>query len=213
MNLTIDIDRASEIITNQRAVLTEKKALLVAISGIDGSGKGYITSKIANLLEQRDLKIATLNIDGWLDLPEKRFSPTNPAKHFYQNAIRFDELFTQLVFPLRDRGSIYLEANYAEETATAYRKHTYQFYQIDVILLEGIYLLKRQFQSYYDVSFWIQCSFETALERAIARSQEGLSPAETVAAYETIYFRGQEIHFNLDRPQTAVTAIVNNDPR
>lgn len=211
LNLPIDIGQASEMISHQHTVLTEQKALLVAISGIDGSGKGYITSKIAELMAQQHLNIATINIDGWLNLPDQRFSNTQPAEHFYENAIRFNQLFAQLVLPLRDRCSISLKADYAEETASEYRKHNYQFEDVDVILLEGIYLLKRQFQPTYDLSFWIECSFETALERAIARSQEGLSPADTVMAYQTIYFPAQRIHFGLDQPQQAATAIIDNN--
>ena len=201
-----------DAIVMQRTLLANKQAMLVAISGIDGSGKGYLAEKIVRMLLQQHLRVANVNIDGWLNLPDKRFSKTNPAEHFYQHAIRFDELFAQLVFPLRERRSVCLEANYAEETATKYRKHTYKFEDIDVIVLEGIDLLKRQFQAYYDLSFWVECSFDTALERSIARAQEGLPPEETVNAYQTIYFPAQEIHFNLDQPRAAVTASVNNDP-
>jgi uridine kinase len=81
------------------------------------------------------------------------------------------------------------------------------------VLLEGIYLLKRAYRAFYDLSFWIDCSFETALERAIARGQEGLPAEETVRAYRTIYFPAQEIHFERDRPQEGATGIVGNDPR
>ena len=87
--------------------------------------------------------MAVIGIDGWLNLPPARFDPLNPAAHFYEHAIRFDEMFERLVSPLRDRRSIRLEADWAEETATAYRRHVYDFRDVDVILLEGIYLLKR----------------------------------------------------------------------
>ena len=209
----ITIEDAAEAIVRQRTIIPDHQALLVAISGIDGSGKGYLTDKIATLLLKRGLNIANINLDGWLNLPEKRFSKINLPEHFYQHAIRFKELFDQLVFPLRDRRSIYLKADFTEETATKYRKHIYSFEEVDIILLEGIYLLKHQFQSYYNLSFWIDCSFETALERAIARSQEGLSPEETIQAYQTIYFPAQKIHFELDRPQQSAIARINNDPR
>jgi uridine kinase len=115
--------------------------------------------------------------------------------NFYRCAIRFDEMFGKLVFPLRDRRSLTLEMDYAEETATAYRKHLCIYKNIDIILLEGIYLLKRGFQSYYDLSFCIDCSFETA------------------EAYRKIYFPAQKIHFARDNPRRAATAVVNNDPR
>lgn len=73
-------------------------------------------------------------------------------------------------------------------------------------------MLKRSFRSFYDLSFWIECGFGTALERAINRAQEGLSKEETTSAYRTIYFPAQKIHFELDDPKAAATAIINNDP-
>jgi uridine kinase len=186
---------------------------LVAITGIDGCGKGYVTARIVNALQSKGVRAAVINIDGWLNLPNRRFDPSKPAEHFYLHALRFDEMFTQLVLPLRDRRSLRLEADYAEETAADYRRHVYEFTDIDVIALEGIYLLKRPFQRHYDLSYWIECSFDTALDRAISRAQEGLPPEETVRAYRTIYFPAQEIHFQRDDPKAAATLIVNNDAR
>ncbi|MEA5420302.1 hypothetical protein VB712_13810 [Spirulina sp. CCNP1310] len=185
--------------------------MLVAITGIDGCGKGYMARHIAQALETQGFKIATINIDGWLNLPPVRFSQSHPAEHFYQYAFRFEQMFSQLVLPLRQARSLQLEADFTEETATNYRKHWYHFEAIDIILLEGIYLLKCEWQTHYDLSFWIKCSFETALQRAIDRAQEGLSPEATVAAYQRIYFPAQAIHFQRDTPHRAATSIINND--
>ena len=183
----------------------------MAITGIDGCGKGYVTAQLLKQLTAEGVRAAIIHVDGWLNLPKVRFDSSNPAEHFYLHAIRFDEMFGQLVLPLRERRSLRLEADYTEETATEYRKHTYEFEELDVILLEGAYLLKRPFQAYYDLSIWIECSFETALKRAIARSQEGLTPEATAEAYRNIYFPAQEIHFQRDDPRSAATLIVNND--
>jgi uridine kinase len=205
------LEDAVEQIIAQWTTRLDERALLVAISGIDGSGKGYITAKIADQLTQQNIRVATIHLDGWLNLPSQRFSPEDPAAQFYAHGFRLDDLFTQLVIPLRDRRSIYLEADYLEETDTAYRRQVYRFEAIDIILLEGIFLLKRSLQSLYDLSFWIDCRFETALNRAIARSQEGLSPAETRTAYNTIFFPAQRLHFDRDEPRLAATAIISND--
>lgn len=185
----------------------------MAISGSDGCGKGYVTSRIVAALEARGVDGTAINSDAWLNLPDQRFDPLNPAEHFYAHAIRFEEIFAELVLPLRDQRSIRLVTDTTDETAMAYRQHVYAFDNVDVILLEGIYLLKPAFQRYYDLSIWIECSFDTALERAIARAQEGLPPDDTIRAYHTIYFPAQEIHFQRDEPRTAATLIVNNDPR
>ncbi len=196
-----------------RRSVSSQRSVLVAVSGIDGSGKGYVTAQIVKVLQVKGMRAAGINIDGWLNLPHKRFSTSNPAEHFYLHAIRFDEMFAQLVLPLRDRRSLRVEADFSDETAAEYRRHVYEFEDIAVIVLEGIYLLKRTFRAHYDLSLWIECSFDTALERAITRAQEGLPPEETVRAYRTIYFPAQEIHFQRDNPRGAATLIVNNDTR
>lgn len=200
-------------ILGARRSIPLQRSVLVGLSGIDGSGKGYVTAQIVTALQAKGVRAIGINIDGWLNLPHKRFTTSAPAEHFYQHAIRFDELFAQLVLPLRDHRSLRVEVDYAEETATEYRRHLYEFADIDVIVLEGIYLLKRAFRAHYDLAVWVECSFETALERAIARTQEGLPPEETARAYRTIYFPAQEIHFQQDDPRGAATVIVNNDPR
>jgi uridine kinase len=208
-----DLQVVADKILEARRAVPARRSVLVAVSGIDGCGKGYVNAEVVKALQARGVRAASINIDGWLNLPAKRFNPANPAEHFYLHAIRFDEMFAQLVLPLRDHRSLRIEAEYAEETATQYRRHLYEFDDIDVIALEGIYLLKRAFRAHYDLSFWIECSFDTALERAIARAQEGLPEEETVNAYRTIYFPAQEIHFQRDNPRTAATMIVNNDQR
>jgi len=209
----LGLEAISERILEIRRRIPAKRCALIAVTGIDASGKGYLAAKLAEMLRRAGLRIANINIDGWLNLPHVRFNQTNPAEHFYLNAIRFEDTFTQLILPLRERRSLRVEMEFAEETATAYRRQAWQFEDIDIILLEGIYLLKRAFQSYYDLSFWIDCSFETALERAIDRAQEGLPAEETIKAYRTIYFPAQEIHFLRDHPRAAANAIINNDPR
>jgi uridine kinase len=200
-------------IMDARRSVDPRRAVLMAVTGIDGCGKGYVTARIVDAIQARGFRATAINIDGWLNLPHKRFDPSRPAVHFYHHAIRFDEMFSQLVFPLRNHRSVRVEADYAEETAGEYRRCIYDFQEIDVIVLEGIYLLKRTFQTYYDLSVWIDCTFETALERAVVRAQEGLGHEDTVRAYRTIYFPAQEIHFKRDNPRPAATLTMNNDAR
>jgi uridine kinase len=208
-----DLATVVDQILKARRDVPAGRGVLVAITGIDGCGKGYVAARIGEALKAKDLRAANINIDGWLNLPVRRFSKSDPAGHFYRLAVRFDEMFAQLIFPLRDRRSLRIEADFTEETATEFRRQVYAYEDVDVILLEGIYLLKREFQAYYDLAYWVDCSEATALERAIARAQEELSPAATARAYWTIYFPAQEIHLERDEPRAAATSILKNDMR
>ncbi len=211
-NQISNIDKVTEVILAKRAVISEQRTLLVGISGIDGSGKGYVTLQIEARLAQRSITAANINVDGWLNLPDKRFNRIDPAKHFYHNAIRFDEFFDQLVLPLQSKQSVNLVADFTEETARTYRRHTYSFRNVDVVLVEGIFLFKRDYRKLFDLAVWVDCSSWTALARALDRKQEGLPPAATIRAYETIYFPAQKIHMDVDKPRESADLIIDNDP-
>jgi uridine kinase len=198
-------------IIERRANTPETRSLLVGVSGIDGCGKGFLATQLQAHLALRGVIPVILNVDGWLNLPQKRFDQKAPGVNFYENAIRLDQFFSQLVLPLRERRSIHLEADFVEETASDYRKHTYDYQDISVVLVEGIFLFKPQYRKYFDLAIWIECSFPTALARAIDRAQEGLSPANTIAAYDTIYFPAQRIHLAQDKPREHADLIFEND--
>jgi uridine kinase len=185
--------------------------LLVGISGIDASGKGYLTKQMIAQLQQH--KAASINVDGWLNLPSNRFNRENPAEHFYENALRLDEMFSQLILPLKANRHRDLVADFAEETATEFRSHRYRFENVDIILVEGIYIFKRAYRHHFDLAFWVDCTFETAMERALERGQEGLPVGETIRAYQTIYFPAQQIHFDRDDPRASADFAINNDLR
>lgn len=199
-------DLTAEIIARKA-----QRPILVGVSGIDASGKGFIAAKLLKTLLEEQLRVAAINVDGWLNLPRVRFSDVDPGRHFYENALRLDAMFGRLVLPLRRAGNVSLAADLLEESATAYHKHKYALDNIDVILLEGIFIFKPRYLQFFDLKIWIDCDFKTALNRAVARSQEGLSPAETIAAYERIYFPAQRIHLEVDRPMASADIIFDNN--
>jgi len=221
-------------IVARRKEIPAERALLVGISGIDGSGKGFVAQRVAESLgvvaggvepgagestlgatgiTDPGYKVAVIGVDGWLNLPHVRFAAEDCGEHFYRNAFRFDEMFERLILPLRDRRSVDLEMDFTEETASCHRKHRYHFNQIEVILLEGIFLFKPAYRHHFDLTCWIDCSFATALARAVKRGQEGLPPEETVRAFETIYFPAQRMHLQRDNPRATAELILPNDTK
>lgn len=196
-----------------RAKIVPPRCLLVGLSGIDGSGKGYVSDRLVAELQRAGLRAAAIHADGWLNLPGIRFSEVDPPGHFYRHAFRFDEMWSQLLDPLKATGSVHLVADHTDETATEYRPQAYDFDGLEVAVVEAIFLLRPPYRERFDFAIWIDCTFETALERAIARRQEGLPPAETVAAFETLFFPAQRLHLERDHPRDFAHRIVANDSR
>jgi len=200
-----------EAIARKRDAVMPNRAVLVGISGIDGSGKGFVSAKLAKMLGAKSLNVAPISADDWLNLPKVCLNPENYAEHFYRHAIRLDEMFERLVVPLKYHREINITADCADAKATTYRERRYDFRNIDIVLVEGIFLFKRGYRHQFDLSVWIDCSFECALERAIERGQEGLPPAETIKAFQTIYFPAQRIHLARDNPREGADIVFAND--
>ena len=210
---SVDLESAADAVSACRSLAPPARCLLVGVSGIDAAGKGYLAERFVTALQERGMGAACIGIDGWLNLPEKRFDTVQPAAHFYEHALRLEEMFSTLLLPLAAQRHVDLVAALAEETAHAYHRHHYRFVALDVAVVEGIYLFKRQFRPHFDLALWVECSFETALERALRRGQEGRDEAATRRAYQGIYFPAQRLHFERDAPRDAADLVlVNDDP-
>jgi len=205
------IEQSIALIVAKRELVLGSRSVLVGLSGIDGSGKSHLAPQISAGLRRRGFSVAGLAVDDWAAAPEQRFDLHRPAEHFYEHGFRFEEMFRDLVLPLKSRRSRRLEALRSNESQSALHPHVFEFHDVDIILLEGIFLLKRDYREHFDLTIWVDCSFETAMERAVQRGQEGLPPDETVRAYETIFFPAQRVHFARDRPREMPDLVITND--
>jgi len=194
-----------------RAQCAKKRVPLIAISGIDGSGKSTLAPALAAMLGKRGVHAAVVTLDPWHMPAAIRCTAADPARHFYRFAFRWDELFERLIDPLRCHRSLALTLPLLRLADDAWYEHVYDFRNIDAVILEGIFLLRRSLRPQYDVAVWIDCSFDTALRRALGRNQEGLDEATLRHDYATVYFPAQRLHFRRDQPHAAADVVIDND--
>lgn len=183
----------------------------VAISGIDASGKGYITELLQKELEERKFKVANINIDPWQNPIAVRLRKDKAAENVYENIFRWDQFFCQLIFPLQKDKSIYLESEGIRSDADIYYQLLYDYSGVDILLIEGILLFKKKYLLHYDYKIWIDCSFETGLKRAMKRNIEKLPADKLIEDYMTYYYPAQHYHFNNDKPKDVCDIVFCND--
>lgn len=208
----LKVEDLAAVIASRQSRIAGYRSLLVGVSGIDGSGKGYVSARLAEALCRRRIHAAVINVDPWLRLPAERFDARRPAEHFYERGLRLEEMFEDVVLPLKARRSVDVTIDAADATnASTYHPLRFEYDKVDVIILDGIFLFKRELRHWLDVSIWVDCSFETALDRALRRNQENLPPELIVRDYHSIYFPAQRIHFMRDNPQSFAELVICND--
>ncbi len=201
---------ADRVVENYQQQLSSS-AFTVGISGIDASGKGYITKLLQEELEQRGYKVANINIDPWQNPIPVRLQQGNAAANFYKNVFRWDDVFNELLKPLKQERSIFLKTQLIRTDADIYYTHIYRYEGIDILLIEAILLFQDRFLPFYDYKIWIDCSFETGMRRALARNVEKLEQKRLEDDYNVYYYAAQRLHFEKDNPVSHADLIIDHD--
>lgn len=208
------MDSAEELcnkITRKKESHNGGSLFTVAISGIDASGKGYITGIVQDKLERSGYRVANINIDRWQHPIAARLRADRAAENVYENIFRWNDFFEQLIFPLQKNKSIYLETRGIRTHADEYYPLVYDYKDLDILLIEGILLFKRPYLSFYDLRIWVHCSFETGMQRAIKRNAEKLETERLVNDYHIYYYAAQRLHIAKDNPMETADIIFTND--
>ena len=157
------------------------------------------------------MRVAPIGIDPWQNPQTIRFGGADLGRHFYAHAIRFDALFGELIEPLVEKRSIRLATRGIRTDRDEWDELIYDFQDVDVVLVEGILLFRRALVRRYDLRVWIECSFETALRRALVRNVEALTVESLVQDYERMYHAAQRHHLAMDAPQEAAEIVMWNE--
>lgn len=205
------IDKLAEQVIATHRMHNGPQLFTVAISGIDASGKGYITRLLEEQLEKSGYRVANINIDPWQTPIPVRLNQENPAENLYNNIFRWEDFFRQLILPLKIHKNIRLDAELIRTDADRYYSYTYEYNDLDILLLEGILLFKEEYFKYYDLKVWIDCSFETGLQRALRRNVEKLDEPRLIHDYDTFYYAAQRLHLEKDLPILRADIIFDND--
>lgn len=209
MNQLKRITPAEIMSTLEQVLSTESQnSVVVAISGIDGSGKTTLAQCLYSSMSDVGHNAVLVNLDDWHHRAEIRFNKDNWAGNYYENAYRFDELFHELIAPLKYSKAVNLTLDLLDATSDVFRPRNFRIDGVDLVILEGIFLLKSLYRKYYDLAYWIECPYAVALNRVLKRNQEGLPKEQLLFMYNHIFFPAQRIHISRDNPMILADAIV-----
>ena len=144
--------------------------LLVAIDGPGGAGK----STLARLLKEQ---LKTL---GWLVAVVKHddfYLPSHQRANQQAEVIGCDfdweRLRDQVLTPIREgRLADYQRYDWETDVLSEWRTISVS----DVVLVEGVYTMRRELADLYDLKIWVECPRELRLARGIARDGEKARP-------------------------------------
>lgn len=148
----------------------EDRPFVLGISGIERSGKTMFTQEVAGFFEDKKNKIQIIHLDDFLNPREIRYAGEDLSKTYFDQGYDIETLVEKLLVPIHQKSSFTVTLpvlNY--ETDKYDREKEYVFDQNTIVIIEGVFLYRKELASYIDYKIFLDISFEESKKRAETR--------------------------------------------
>lgn len=208
-----DADQIKSVLRDLHTQKGSNKAKIVAISGIEGGGKRELTEKVAEALRLTGISVAIVHTVDWEAAQNIRFNVMNSPQEYYLNAYRLDDMVEQLILPLKLFGRV--KTSVTLKNVLNPRTTNYDLDNIDIILIEGVYLLQKAYLELYDYSIWVKSDFDSAFARLNNQFEAKQSYQALLNLFEGLIKPAAQYHIYTDDPQGNAKSVYieqeNND--
>ncbi|WFA07703.1 adenylyl-sulfate kinase [Tissierella sp. Yu-01] len=169
------------------------KVYIVGIDGLGGAGK----STVANLLEQKLLNenysVYILHIDDFIHEKRVRYSESKEEWYCYYNIQwRYDYLIKEILLPIKNKGKIEKQIELYDKENDTHILESICIPQNTVLLLEGMFLQRKELKRYLDFTIYLEVPQEVRLERVLLRDKYIGELEDIRYKYERRYFPAEE---------------------
>ena len=185
----------------------ENRPFIVALDGLSGAGKTTVADRL-----KQDLKNSTvIHIDDHIVEKAKRYNTGNEEWfEYYQlqwdTADLKERLFEQLLSGGR---KLILPYYNQQEDAVSYQE--LEVPADSAAIIEGIFLLREEWQPYYDFTIFFDCPREIRYERVLQRDAYIGNMEARIKKYQNRYWPAEEYYLDKQKPMRHVQFIYRTE--
>ena len=181
--------RAGAITAYAREVLGlfPRGRVLVGIDGLDGAGKTTFARALSAACVDAGTASAVVSLDDFQSAPSARDDPLT-AGSWFEHGFDHDLLRQRVVEPLRDGEAIALLGRRIGDEAAVPDPPLLLLPEHAVLVVEGIFLHRRELVGLWRTSAWLDVAIGTAFARCVER--DGWDPAPG-AELESVFFAAE----------------------
>lgn len=157
------MDQFSQLVDTILNIQEKKGSAFVAISGLGGSGKTFLT----NQLEAAIAKSRIIYVDDFYKTEEER-NGIHSSDSVISNCFDWNRLEMTVRLFQQGNAVCYQKYNWDKNIREGWVEMNPQ----SITILEGLYCLQDRFLPHYDLSVWVDTPRDLRRERIIKRDQE-----------------------------------------
>lgn len=211
---SLTVDELLQELSARITLISVPHPTRVAIDGIDAAGKTTLADALAERMRRDGHEIIRASIDGFhRPLAERHARGELSPVGYYEDSFDHERLVQLLLAPLsrenpgryQRQAFDYLNDTPAPAVLESCGPHA-------TLLFEGVFLFRPEINSWWDYRIFLDASFETVLQRAIARDASRMGgERSTETKYRQRYLPGQRLYLDVVEPKKLAHVIVHND--
>jgi uridine kinase len=188
--------------------------LRIGVDGIDASGKSALSDELAELLRAQGRTVIQASIDSFHHPGSiRRQRGADSPQGYFLDAYNYPAVLAALLEPLGPGGNrcyhtTMFDFHSDQPLLTPERLAS----ENDILLFDGVFLMRPELASVWDMTIFVQVAFETALQRAMQRDIPLFGSAQIVMErYQKRYFPAQQYYLQTCHPAEQADIVIDNN--
>ncbi len=170
-----------------------RRIYVVGIDGLGGAGKSTIVNSLRLKLQNENYKPYVLHIDDFIYPKHVRYDESKEEWYCYYNIQwRYDYLVREILLPIKNGSKIDKLVELYDKENDTYVLEPICISRGSILLLEGIFLQRKELKSYLDFTIYIDAPQEVRLERVLLRDKYIGESEDIRYKYSRRYFPAEE---------------------
>ena len=177
--------------------------IVLAIDGLSRSGKTTFARMIEQHLKEENCSVCTVHIDDYIVERTRRYHTGNEQWYEYYQLQWDREVLREKLFKrVRKASELHLLA-YDDATDTLVPRKI-EIPDTCLIIIEGVFLQRKEWRSYYDYIIYLDCSREERFNR------ERIDTRNDIEKFEKRYWKAEDYYLQVCSPAQQADLVIQN---
>jgi uridine kinase len=174
--------------------------LLVGIDGLSGAGKTTIVEKIQKELQDRSLHVSVIHMDDHIRVRSDRYDTGRASweEHYF---LQWDVAgLAECLFKRVRENCHELRLPFYDSSTDSVSERDVVVPEKGIILVEGVFLQRVEWQSFFDFVIYLDCPRKTRFERVSRRSNQDVTNLARLETYRRRYWAAEDYYLKTEQP-------------
>ncbi len=191
---------AKNILSSYQTHKGKNRPYIIGIDGLGGAGKTTFAKDLKHELEQKGSHVTILHIDDYIVESKKRYGTGfEEWKEYYFFQWDIGLIQSQLFEKMHQYKSELMLPFYDHSTDKVVTKQV-DIASASILLIEGVFLQRKEWKPFYDFTIFIDCSREVRMERVLDRDVYLGEHVARVKKYERRYWPAEANYMEIEEP-------------